>query len=118
MLPSPLVAPAVSAFCLDFLRLRIGVAEHSEGPTGVAVFSSPERAPAIATNASVASAIRPFHAERESHSLFAASSAEVSAADSGASDVGILSSELACAAVLKCVPKLFTELENVDAGKS
>lgn len=118
MLPSPLVVPAVSAFSFDFPRLRVGVAEYSEGPNGLAVFSVPERAYAAAAHTSVARAIRTIPRESDGNVLFAAGAAEVSAADPELPDLCVLSSQLACAAVLNCVPKPFTELENVAEGKS
>jgi hypothetical protein len=118
MLPSPLVAPAVSAFSFDFPRLRVGVAEYSEGPNGLTVFSVPERAYATATHTSVARAARTIHRESDGNVLFAAGAADVSAVDPELPDLCVLSSQLACAAVLNCVPKPFTELENVEEGKS
>jgi hypothetical protein len=118
MLPSPLVAPAVSAFSFDFPRLRVGVAEYSEGPNGLTVFPVPERAYATAAHTSVARAIQTIHREGDGNVLFAAGAADVSAVDPELPDLCVLSSQLACAAVLNCVPKPFTELENVEQGKS
>lgn len=117
MLPSPLVAPAVSAFSFGFPRPRIDAAEHSEGPTGVTVFSSRERAHAIATHTASSSAI-PFHTERDGYVLFADSTAEVSAVDADPSGLRVLSSELVWDEVLKCFPMQFIEFGNVEEGKS
>src|SRR3981081_1788441 len=117
MLPSPLVAPAVSAFS-DFTRLRIGFDECSKGPTGAAVCSFPEHAYANTTHSFMARAIQPIHGKSDGDALFAASTSEVFAFLFGVSDLGVLSSELACAAVLKCVPTPYTEPENVEEGKS
>ena len=119
MLPSPLVAPAVSAFSFDFPRLRIGVAEYSEGPNGVRVLSFPRRACTVATHTSVAPvAIQTAHRESDGDVLFAASVADISPADPNLSFLGVLSFEPAYAAVLKCVSGPFTELENVEMEKS
>jgi hypothetical protein len=117
MLQSPLVAPAVFAF-LDFTRLRNGLAECSEGPTVVVVCTFAERAYAITTRFSMARAIRPVHGAGDGNVLFTAGTSGVFAVDSDVSDLGVLSFELACAAVLKCVRKLFTKLENFKEGKS
>jgi hypothetical protein len=118
MLPSPLVAPAVSAFSSDFTRLRIGVAECSEGPTEVAVCSFPQHTYAATTHISRGQSIQPFQTERDGYDLLAASTSEIFGADADLSDLRVLSSELVCAPVLKCVPRPFTEPENVQEGKS
>lgn len=118
MLPSPLVAPGVSAFSFDLPRLRVGVAEYSEGPNGLTVFSVPGRAYASATHTSVARAIHTVHRESDGNVLFAAGVADVSAVDPELPDLCVLSSQRACAAVLNCVAKPFTELDHVEEGKN